>query len=267
MSQQPQERSQSAEAAAVLAAAQAYRVASLRFRAQYMREFLDLWPILAKEGDLQRWLRLNVALVRRWQTPSRSLAMEFLHTQAQIQNVATNPSPVPEMPTEQIVTNLVSRGPVVAKKARLLGMDELHAWEKAEAAAAASGGRMVLDGGRDALKAQKALGYMRVSDGDPCYFCAMLVSRGAVYSSEETAGRTANNRFQGPGLFKFHDLCGCTCAPIFVRGDFMSEDALKYRDIWEQTFGKAGETNAGNKVTGVDHFRAVLEGRAPSPLS
>lgn len=244
MSQQTPESDGSDDFAAAFAAAVAFRSASLRIRARYLREFLQLFPILSQERDLQRWLQLNVALVRRWQVPVRSLALEFVQQQADLQGVPRPPaSRLVRMPDEQIVSGLVSRGPVVARKARLVGLDELEAWERAEAAAAGKGGKLVLDEGRKAIEQQRtALGWMRVSDGDPCYWCAMLVSRGSVYGSEGAAGADQNERFIGEGLHKYHDFCGCTALPIYRRTDFMSAEALEFRSLWDEVYPSGGLT-------------------------
>lgn len=254
---------------AAYAAAQGHRRSQLKIRARYLREFMDLWPVLNKASssdDVARWLRLNVALVRRWQQPSRALAVEFYRSQhmAQLGRPAALKT-APEMPAEQITRNLLGRGPGVLRRLEAKGLTELIAEERAQAAAAASGSRMVLAGGRQALEVQTALGFMRVTDGDPCYFCAMLASRGAVYQTAGTAGREANDRFAGEGLFKFHDDCGCSILPIFSRTDFMSDEASRYRAIWDATYGKTGKTHAGNEVTGIDFFRAVIERRADLP--
>lgn len=257
------------EIVAAYAAARTFRRAQLRIRARYLSEFMRLWPVLNRastSADVDRWLRVNVALVRRWQAPSRALAMEFYRSQhmAQLGRPASLKT-VPEMPTEQIVRGLAERGPGVLRRLKVTGLEDLIAEERAQTAAAGKGGKLVLAGGRDALKAQQAVGYMRVTDGDPCSFCAMVASRGALYSSEGTAGRDTNDSFVGDGLHKYHDHCGCTALPIFSRTDFMSDEARRYRAIWDATFGKKGTTKSGREVVGVDYFRAVIEGRADLP--
>lgn len=77
----------------------------------------------------------------------------------------------------------------------------------------AAGGRNVLN--REVAMGQGAVGYCRVPDADPCPFCAMLASRGAVYRSDAFA--TANGLFSGDGRFKVHDGCDCTLEPIYGR--------------------------------------------------
>jgi hypothetical protein len=69
--------------------------------------------------------------------------------------------------------------------------------------------RIALDGGRtttlDTVKADPvAVGWYRVTDGNPCAFCALLASRGVVYKAD-----TVN--------FQAHNDCGCTSAPAFSR--------------------------------------------------
>lgn len=69
-------------------------------------------------------------------------------------------------------------------------------------------GRIAAAGGRqtilDTVRADpEAVGYYRVTDGDPCAFCAMLAGRGVTYLSEESAN------------FESHDHCGCSGAPAF----------------------------------------------------
>lgn len=59
-------------------------------------------------------------------------------------------------------------------------------------------------------------GWARVASGrETCAFCLLLVSRGAVYKDEQTAGRGPNERFIGEGQFKFHDRCDCIAVPVF----------------------------------------------------
>jgi hypothetical protein len=61
----------------------------------------------------------------------------------------------------------------------------------------------VMAAGRETVQ-RSAPVWRRVSDGNPCGWCAMLVGRGPVYRSAETAG--AGNRY--------HTRCGCTAEPF-----------------------------------------------------
>ena len=61
--------------------------------------------------------------------------------------------------------------------------------------------------------------WRRVSDGNPCAFCAMLVSRGPVYTSGQAAYEVVGVRGVARGKRKtgelFHDHCGCTVAEFY----------------------------------------------------
>lgn len=68
---------------------------------------------------------------------------------------------------------------------------------------------LALDPGRntvlDTVAADpQAIGWARVTEADPCYFCALLATRGAVYKAEETAD------------FKSHDNCRCSAVAVFT---------------------------------------------------
>jgi len=85
--------------------------------------------------------------------------------------------------------------------------------------------RQVLNAGRSRLmrlsRADKdIIAWARVTDGGPCSFCAMLVSRGPVY-------KTANK-------FPAHDRCGCSVRPVTKNDPSggWSDDARAYKELW-----------------------------------
>jgi hypothetical protein len=94
---------------------------------------------------------------------------------------------------------------------------------------AGAAARQTLNGGRqtiiDMAKHEPYYhGWIRVSDGKPCSFCAMLLSRGPVYWSQDTAGEGEH----------WHDSCACSVRP-FASGDPWPEANQRYRDLWNQT--------------------------------
>ena len=104
-------------------------------------------------------------------------------------------------------------------------------------------GAQLDEGSRGAVEADRqALGYRRISGGDPCAFCAMLVARGGVYT-EASAG------------FEAHSNCGCTGRPVYDRNDAHSERARELQQLWnESTRGRSGDD-------AVRAFRQAYEGR------
>jgi len=85
-----------------------------------------------------------------------------------------------------------------------------------------------------------ATGWSRVTDNDPCAWCAMLASRGPVYKSAQTAGdpRQGGNRY--------HDHCGCQAWPAFTLDEPFVGIAEKLYDDWRQVTRGTGGRNAVN---------------------
>lgn len=64
---------------------------------------------------------------------------------------------------------------------------------------------------------KRVIAWARVSlSGDPCYFCAMLISRGAVYKSNQTG------TFDDSGDL-YHDNCRCVAVPIYSESQFATD--------------------------------------------
>jgi hypothetical protein len=113
--------------------------------------------------------------------------------------------------------------------------------------------RYTADGGRFTIQNtaehdRTALGWARVTDGNPCYFCAMLASRGPVYKSQSSALLRADGR-------KYHNGCGCTAEPVYNRDQPWPGDARRYQQLWKtSTAGLRGKA-------AINAFRRAHEGR------
>lgn len=95
--------------------------------------------------------------------------------------------------------------------------------------------RHAMNGGRDEIQSALtadpvALGFIRVTDSDPCFFCAMLASRGPVY--DDDSFDESDPRFIGAGTHKVHDHCGCGIEPIFDRKTKWPGRAKEFEDDW-----------------------------------
>lgn len=125
------------------------------------------------------------------------------------------------IPPRKVAAELHSSGAAVMKARIAKGVPPEEAKKKAADVVAAKVIKQVADGGRAPLAAEVrtgnrgAVGYARVVDADPCPFCAMLASRGAVYRSDAFTG--SNDLFSGDGAFKVHDGCECTLEPVYGR--------------------------------------------------
>jgi hypothetical protein len=143
--------------------------------------------------------------------------------------------------------------PDLTKRVLLQGALETTATDISGAAT-----RHAMNGGRDeiqsALEADPvALGYIRVTDADPCYFCAMLASRGPVYDDESF--EESDPRFIGRGEHKVHDHCGCGVEPVFDRKTAWPGKAKQAETAWIDLSRDLG------RVPTIKDFRKRWEGR------
>lgn len=164
-------------------------------------------------------------------------------------------------------TSLVVTGPVRAnqgadqasalqERGRLESTDFLAELESvmndAGTAAAGAADREALRGGRDLIRDasradSRVIGWARVTDDDPCHFCAMLAGRGAVYRTREVAGTRGRSRRSLPpvenpeDLQKYHDMCHCQTIPVYSTTSFMPEESAQYARDWSRvTRGLSG---------------------------
>lgn len=98
--------------------------------------------------------------------------------------------------------------------------------------------RISLDGGRGTLFQlayldNRVAGWARISTtGTPCGWCAMLISRGAVYKTESSASVA----FDDGDLY--HDNCKCIAIPVFSKAEFEQLSIFdvnrEYLQLWKQ---------------------------------
>jgi len=164
-------------------------------------------------------------------------------------------------------TSLIVTGPVRAQQAidqepaddgrgRLDSAEFLReldtSMSNAGAASAGAADREALRGGRELVRAAsradtRVIGWARVTDGDPCDWCAMLASRGAVYRSRDVAGiRGRTGRTLPPvqdpeDLEKYHNMCHCQTIPVYSRSAQLPESSERFARDWPRvTRGLAG---------------------------
>ena len=96
---------------------------------------------------------------------------------------------------------------------------------------------------------RRVLGYARYTDTNPCHFCALLASRGAVYSKESfaeaDASFTSNKKaIEVPKEYvrisKVHNNCRCTLRPVYSKSQEFDADARHYRQQWKNVMDKYG---------------------------
>lgn len=179
--------------------------------------------------------------------------------------------PMTELNLEALETSLRVTGEVALKK-KIAGLPlnkdipELtqrvllkQALEETAEQISGSATRHVMNGGRDEIQSALAedpvaLGYIRVTDADPCYFCAMLASRGPVYDDESFD--ESDPRFVGAGQHKVHDHCGCGVEPVYSRSTEWPGKAREAEDAWISLSQELG------RVPTINDFRHKWEGKS-----
>ena len=140
-------------------------------------------------------------------------------------------------------------GPVNLKRQARMGRTEKQAKDTALVQASGAAVRQVANGARYAtieLVEQDPYTdrFARVTDGNPCAFCAMLASRGAVYLTKESAS------------FEAHDHCQCHVIAVHDAGDIPQLNRDLQR-LWN--------ANIQGQFSGEDArlvWRRLYEGRA-----
>lgn len=104
-----------------------------------------------------------------------------------------------------------------------------------------------------------ALGWVRVTKAKPCYFCAMLASRGITYRSySEHSFDASDPRFVGSGTAKVHDSCGCSMKAVYTEKDPVLNQNAKFADQWSM-WGAGGGDAALRFRRGYEHYQKTGE--------
>jgi hypothetical protein len=100
-----------------------------------------------------------------------------------------------------------------------------------------------------------ALGYVRVTKAKPCFFCAMLASRGLTYRSfKEGSFEASDANFTGDGNAKVHDGCGCSLIAVYAKNDPLLAKTEQFQSMWSM-WGAGGGDASLRFRRGYDHFQ------------
>lgn len=231
---------------------EAHRLGQLAIAARAAATSQILWKRLRVsdlDGSAPAWMAAQLALMSRGYAQSESLTEAYISEYRDAENAADAPIAGVPYASGSMAQSMLLAGPSRVKL--LIGKGESADGAHAKAFTKFSGivRRQVMSGGRMMIDAttrrdQSAVGWRRVTDGNPCTFCAMLASRGPVYASSERASTVA-----GSGL-RYHGHCGCTAEIIY--GDWQpSEREQLYIDEYEKAAKQAnaaGESRTQNTV-------------------
>jgi hypothetical protein len=242
---------------------EAQRQAQVQVRARALRDYLALWPLWAageedETGSLDALALASVALIWTYHRFSRSLAASYFTSFRAAERVRGSASPIiaPEVPREAIVGTLNLVGQQMYRDARRVGQDPRRAREAALVRTSGTVTRLVLAGGRETIIESaradpEALGWLRVTDSDPCPFCRLLAGRGPVYK-KDTVG------------FCAHDHCTCAAEVYYPCAEWPGL-GKQFRDEYNQAVREAraaGELRRGTENDSLNALRRFLSKRS-----
>lgn len=198
-----------------------HRILQRRLAALTVAQMRQLWRLLDPENlpaSSEDWLTATVAMIERNHAASAALSARYFvqFRQTEVRDGTFQLPPAPILNREQATTSLT-----------VTGISRVAQGKAAVDTAAAAAVRLVLNGGRgtlvDAVEADPvALGWIRVTDGDPCAFCALLASRGPTFKSQGSAG------------FQAHDSCACTAEPVYDRNTEWPGRNREWADLYSE---------------------------------
>lgn len=221
----------------------AHRIAQARLAVETTAQMSQFWRLLDPENiDRTRdaWVE---ALIRPLEDlRGRSVSLAELYQRAfQLGEIGTLDGFPEDVRVERnrraLSISMEVTGPVGVKTAMKTSPTLDQAMAKAFERAAGSAARYVLNGGRDyiaqsILRNPRSQGYARVTSARPCYYCAFLASRGAVYKGDSFDA--SDGRFAGGGQAKVHDHCTCQVMSVFFRDEPMRENAMQWDALWKE---------------------------------
>lgn len=103
---------------------------------------------------------------------------------------------------------------------------------------------------RLASRARK-YGYKRMTDDRPCYFCAILASKGNFYINPKWL---SDSNFKGEGDAKVHNHCRCMLVPVFSESEQYDSRARYFLSQWFKYTRQEDGTQLGGRAA-LNEFR------------
>ena len=271
-----------AQAAQSLALTESFKAAENRAAARVaalVALYYQQRVVVDDPGSVQAWLDIVIPQIIRRSDLGAMSAVEFYNALRRIEAPGSafySPEPARGMVDAGVRKSLMAVGPgdymnkmrdikaldvsPQAEKALLAEAKQVTSVKLAAATVrhAQAGSRQTVY--RAAEQDRVALGWIRVTRAKPCFFCAMLASRGIHYRAfNEGSFDLSDARFTGEGDAKVHDECGCSLKPVYAeQGDPVLERNANFIDLWER-YGAGGGDAALRFRRGYDHFQRTGE--------
>lgn len=219
--------------------AEAQRVEQARLSAEVTRDVLALWLATYEPRAPAVWRALIAALaaiVNRFRNESSRSAISYYmesRSAARVPGLFV-PRPAPEPPRELIEATAQITGARAYGRAAGRNLPEARAMQNSGVQVAGALARITLDAGRQTILSaveedREAIGWIRITDANPCAFCSMLASRGAVFSEDTVS-------------FQAHAHCACIGAPVWSRDEaWLGHSEDLYQQWKRETAGHSGK--------------------------
>lgn len=217
---------------------EAHRLLQGRISAGAISDLLQLWSTVDPtnlKGTIDPFVRAALSIVQARHRASATTASRYYVSFRQVEGVrgAIAVTTAAPPPAAAVAGAIRGAGLAGIKRARERGLTVAQAHQNGFVKLAGSAAQLVAGGGRDTLIGAvagdpQAQGYQRVTDGDPCAFCAMIAGRGILAKDEAGAS------------FEAHGHCGCTAEPAFEGSSLLPANE-RFRQAWrESTVGLSG---------------------------
>jgi hypothetical protein len=254
------------------------REVQLSIRAGVLRRILTLWPVWDPErpDTFGQFLEAVTPIIRQAHGASSQAAAAYYPAYRLVERI---PGPVPDVQFAELVedavrTSMYVTGETQVNRSLNAGMTVAAAKRQAFTTLSGAVARHVAAGARDTLHQTilsdpVAYGWERMTGRDPCAFCAMLASRGAIYSETSVAvdltgvdpqfrpvlqsGGRRQRRRSGD---LYHDHCQCYLEPRFDGDPFLSAENRRWRDLWNRAQRDGDVT--GTKNDALNNFRQLV---------
>ena len=195
-----------------------YQAAQNLLGVTLIRDILAQWNLTMMDlGRIKRiWPQIRRGIIAAVDNKRDIFWHMGLRFYAQVRTASGITTTVPEvlpvpLPPALVQATLDSTGPFTMLRAVGKGAPPGTAADMAGVRLSGAASRLALQGAREAVlqsvrEDPEAMAWARGLGPRPCYFCAMLASRGPVYKSESSAG------------FLAHNHCMCYAIPVFRAG-------------------------------------------------
>jgi hypothetical protein len=218
-----------------------YQAAQNLLGVTLIRDILARWNLTAMDlGRIKRiWPQIRAGIAAAVDNKHDVFWNMGLRFFAQVRGASGITSPVPEvlpvpLPPALVQATLDSTGPWTMLRAVSKSVPPGQAADIAAVRLSGAASRLAIQGARQAVLAAvqadpAAMAWARGLGPRPCYFCAMLASRGPVFKSEASAG------------FEAHNHCMCYAIPCFSAGQG-APGWQQLQDDWQRvTKGLSGQ--------------------------